>query len=440
MKAALSFDSAPPLAAPLRFFLTAPLFGVLAGLLFAFDGVDALTSRWSPAALGLTHLLTAGFMLQAMIGAAIQVLPVIAGASLSRPLAVARVVHPLSFVGALLLVGGLRWGSRFALESGALLLMLAVTVFVVAASVVYRVRSTSPTIRGLKLAFVAFTVTVLLGGLLAFALARGWQLELAALTDLHVGWGLGGWAGVLLAAVAYVVVPMFQLTPGYPARPAWVFPLAIMGALVVWGTSAIFGPPWLTPLAQAFLAATGIAFAALTLKLQSQRRRAKADATYRYWQAGMVASVLALAMMVGAVLFPGLLHHAAWVPVSGVLLIVGGFVSFISGMLCKIVPFLAWLHLQHLAQTRVPSMSQFLRDDETLRPWFVHLAAVLLLAGTALLPVLALPAGIALAVSNGWLGWNLLQVTRRYRRCVASVEDSRAAAAAERNGPGDAAA
>ena len=85
-------------------------------------------------------------------------------------------------------------------------------------------------------------------------------------------------------------------------------------------------------------------------------------------------------------------------------------------------------------------MSQFLRDDETLRPWFVHLAAVLLLAGTALLPVLALPAGIALAVSNGWLGWNLLQVTRRYRRCVASVEDSRAAAAAERNGPGDAAA
>jgi hypothetical protein len=84
-------------------------------------------------------------------------------------------------------------------------------------------------------------------------------------------------------------------------------------------------------------------------------------------------------------------------------------------------------------------MNQFLRDDETLRPWFVHLAAVLLLAGTALLPVLALPAGIALAVSNGWLGWNLLQVTRRYRRCVASVEDGRAAAT-ERNGAGDAAA
>ena len=36
-------------------------------------------------------------------------------------------------------------------------------------------------------------------------------------------WWLGGWAGVLLAAMAYVVVPMFQLTPGYPALASWLF-------------------------------------------------------------------------------------------------------------------------------------------------------------------------------------------------------------------------
>ena len=35
MKALLSFDKAPPFAAPLRFFLTAPLFGVLAGVLLS---------------------------------------------------------------------------------------------------------------------------------------------------------------------------------------------------------------------------------------------------------------------------------------------------------------------------------------------------------------------------------------------------------------------
>lgn len=82
----LSFDQVPPLAAPLRFFVTAPLFIALAGLLAVIDGPAILASRWTPAALAATHLLTVGFMLQVMLGALIQVLPVVAGAALARPL------------------------------------------------------------------------------------------------------------------------------------------------------------------------------------------------------------------------------------------------------------------------------------------------------------------------------------------------------------------
>ncbi|MCK7498192.1 MAG: hypothetical protein MZW92_51665 [Comamonadaceae bacterium] len=47
----IAFDQAPPIAVPLRFFLTAPLFGCLAGLLIAWSGGDVLASRWSGAAL-----------------------------------------------------------------------------------------------------------------------------------------------------------------------------------------------------------------------------------------------------------------------------------------------------------------------------------------------------------------------------------------------------
>lgn len=434
MKALLSFDSAPPLSAPLRFLLTAPVFGVLAGLLFALDGGDALASRWSPSALALTHLLTAGLMLQAMVGASIQVLPVVAGAPFKRPIPIARAAHPLLVGGAVLLAGGLRWGGALATEVGALLLVAGIGVFLTGASVVFRLRSSSPTIRALKLACVALGITAVIGGLLALALARGWPLELQALTDLHAGWGLGGWAGVLLAAVGYVVVPMFQSTPAYPARIAWALPLAVVSVLVVWGTSAVFGPSWLVHLAQATVAGIGIMFVVTTLKLQFQRRRPKADATYRYWQFGMFASLLALLMLGGVALLPALAWPDAWVPAAAVLLIAGGFVSFISGMLCKIIPFLAWLHLQRLAQTRVPSMNDFLRDDEMLRPWFIHVAAMVLLLGTAVLPVLAIPAGLVFALANGWLGWNLLTVMRRYRRCVNSVERGRTAASADRSG------
>ena len=99
----MSFESAPPFAAPLRFFLTAPLFALLAGLLIAIEGPDVFASRWMPATLAVTHLLTVGFMLQVMLGALIQILPVVAGANLSRPLLIATIVHIGLTLGALLL-------------------------------------------------------------------------------------------------------------------------------------------------------------------------------------------------------------------------------------------------------------------------------------------------------------------------------------------------
>ena len=93
MQTLLSYDSAPPLSAPLRYYLTAPLFAMLAGALLLYAGPDLLASRWTPAALAFTHLLTVGFMLQAMIGSLQQLLPVVVGANLAQPLRLARWVH-----------------------------------------------------------------------------------------------------------------------------------------------------------------------------------------------------------------------------------------------------------------------------------------------------------------------------------------------------------
>jgi hypothetical protein len=80
----------PPRSA---FFLTAPLFALLAGMLLLWSGPDLFASRWTPAALALTHLISAGFMLQVMLGAMIQILPVVAGANIAQPLLLATLVH-----------------------------------------------------------------------------------------------------------------------------------------------------------------------------------------------------------------------------------------------------------------------------------------------------------------------------------------------------------
>lgn len=421
----MAFENAPPLAAPLRFFLTAPLFAVLAGLLLALGGPEIVASRWTPGALAVTHLLTVGFMLQVMLGALIQILPVVAGANLQLPLGVARVVHLGLSAGALLLAGGFYFGQPLWLGSAALLLSLTVLIFLGATLLALRgVESTSPTIRGLKLALVGLAGVVSLGVLLALALAEGWAVPLLPLADLHAGWGLAGWAGVLLAALAYVVVPMFQLTPGYPARPSWWFPLVVLALLLLWTLGVLADLPGVVRASQLLAALAGIAFAWLTVRLQGKRRRARPDATYRYWQLGLAASILALLMLSTAAVWPALSEIEGWTLGFGVLIIAGGFLPFIVGMLYKIVPFLAWLHLQECGKARVPApaMNKLLPDVAAQRQCLAYALAFVLLLGSVLWPAgLARPAGLLFAVANAWLGWNLWSAVRRYRQAQIDI-------------------
>ena len=75
----LSFSQAPPILVPFRFFLSAPLFGLLAALLALWYGPSLMDSRWQSSVLALTHLMTLGFLGMAMVGAMMQMLPVVAG-------------------------------------------------------------------------------------------------------------------------------------------------------------------------------------------------------------------------------------------------------------------------------------------------------------------------------------------------------------------------
>jgi hypothetical protein len=327
--------------------------------------------------------------------------------------------------GGVLLAAGFLAGRPGLLGVAAVILALAVGGFLAAAiRALTGVPSTSPTIRGLKLSLAGLAGAVALGCVLALSLARGWSVPLVVLTDLHAGWALGGWSGVLLAAMAYVVVPMFQLTPGYPARPSWAFPVLVVGLLLAWSVAVAIGSEIMVRLAQVAAAAAGIAFAALTLRLQAQRRRARADATYRSWQFAVACAIFGLLMWSTATVFPALADVPGWSTGLGVLIIAGGFVSFIVGMLYKIVPFLAWLHLQNLGggAVAVPPMNRILSDVEMTRQVRAHFVAVALLFAACWQPGwLARPAGLAAAVASAWLFYNLATAFSRYRRHAARV-------------------
>lgn len=409
----LSFDQAPPISVPLRFFLSAPWFGVLAGLLLAVVGGDALSSRWSPYTLALVHLITVGFMLQAMCGALLQLVPVVAGGNVRHPRRMAAVVHPLLLVAALQLVAGflLSWPGLWL--GAALCFVLGIGVFAATLGLaLMRTPAKGHSLLALRLAVIGLVVTVGLGAVLAEGLARGRGLPFGSLTDIHLTWGLAAWALALVAGVSYLVVPMFQLTPSYPVLVMRsVVPLAVTAAIVL----SLLPAAWV-PLGYGLLLAAVVIFGATTLYLQRQRKRRLVDATFLFFRIAMIA-LLAFAVLGAAAAFlpvwPQGPRTALWL---GVLALQGVFLSAVSGMLYKIVPFLVWLHLQRLGAplSQVPNMKTLIADRAMRGHLWLHLLALILMLGAVAWEPAARAAGVALALASAWLGVNLAAAARRY--------------------------
>lgn len=420
----LSFEQAPPIGVPYRFFLTAPWFGVAAGLLVAYAGDALLASRWTPEALAATHLLVVGFMLQAMCGALMQFVPVAAGGNIWRPSWVAGFVHPLLCLGALLLVGAFLTSQPWLFSAAVHVFVPALGLYGVIVSIaLWRTPARGATIMALRLALVGLLVTLGLGATLATGLAKGSDLPLLTLTDVHVGWGLGGWALMLLAGVSYYVVPMFQLTPAYPPRLARALPLALFAVLLAWSAQpAGFAADTRDAILLAGLGVGG-AYAAQTLHLQSRRRRKVGDTTLLYFRTAMLSLLAILLSVIVFVAVPDLWDDPRAPVWLGVLALVGVFVSAIGGMLYKIMPFLNWLHLQRLCRlnTLPPTMNQMIPERAMRRQFLAHLLALALLLLAVWVPLLARPAGLALAVDCAWLGLNLIGAVRVYRRFRADL-------------------
>lgn len=417
MQPMFEFEQAPPISVPYRFFLGGPLFAVAAGLLLAWIGPEALASRWNPPLLAVVHLLTIGFMLQIMAGALLQVLPVAAGAIVTRPLGLAAVSQIGLILGTALLaagfVAGVSWPFRWAI----VFLALAVLVFVISCGYsLARSKARGGTVLALRLALPSLLPTVLFGALLASAFGWERQLPMTELVAVHMAWGFLGWGMLLLMGVAYLVVPMFQLTPPYRPSLAQALPVLSLVCLVGWtALGFVFqnGPLRLVfALGEAAVVAT---FALVTLRLQSRRRRKQGDVTLNFWRLGMGAllAVVALALAILSGVAPVL--QARLEILAGVLLIVGVFMSVINGMLYKIMPFLNWLHLQRIISP-VPNMKHMLGEKAMAGQFALHGAALLCAALAVFLPELIIPAGLLLASSGAWLEWNLGSAALRYRR------------------------
>jgi hypothetical protein len=432
LQAGLRIDQAPPISVPFRFFLTAPIFLLLAAVVLLWRGPEVLDSRLSPAALAVTHLFTLGFMSMVMVGAMMQLLPVLAGAPIARPRAVAAITHTGLGFGTLSLAAGFLFGAPWLLNAGTAVLGIGFAVFIVAVAIaLWRSQVKDNTKRMLWLSVLSLVVTVGLGVAVASSLGWGMTLANVSIRHLHPGWGLFGWAGLLAIGVAYRVVPMFQMTPKYPAPmmkylSALVFLLLALWSVTLWVGEGRWGP-FAIACALA-LAAAYAGFATTTIVLQQLRRRRQPDVTLGFWKVGMGCLIAGSVIWALRVLPTARLPEAVDV-VIGLLVLLGFAGSIINGMLYKIVPFLTWFHLQ--SQTRagrlVPNMKQMLSDADQRLQFRVHVAALALLIAAVVWPrVLVYPAALALGASGALLEVNLLRGLRYLRIPVPTWSGSQA--------------
>jgi hypothetical protein len=420
----LSFDDSPPLSDPLKFFLAVPLFGLAAALGLSWYGEAALVSRWSMPTLALVHLLTLGYLTMAMCGALFQILPVVAGIVIRGGSLTPWWVFILLAAGASLLSAAFVVASPILFRVAGVALGLALFWFLAAAGSGL-MRAVPPgalaTIAAVRLALASLAMTVVLGLALASSFGRLFSLPLFLLTDLHVGWGLLGWVGMLIFGVAFQVLPMFQATPAYPALMTRRMSLGVASVLGLW-CAALLMPQSRGLIAEASigsaLALIPAAFAIATLHVLNRRKRAP-DATTLFWR------LAALSLLACCVLWivPRTDGETVRPLLLGILFIVGFGCTAVNGMLYKIVPFLLWYQLQESSganRKAVPNIRVLLPDQAGRAQFWAHLAALCLLTGAALLPaVLARPAAISFGLSSAWLGINLLRAALLYRRTAA---------------------
>lgn len=431
MTADLSLQQSPPFSVPARFLVSAPLFGLIAALVMLWQGPDMIAHRWTPELLAVTHFLTLGFLAMSMLGAMMQLMPVLMGIVIPRAVFFSRLIHLPLFLGSACL--GLAWLSNiktlFLLAM--ILLGFSFSIFIlVAIERLLRSKNRHVTRSMMLLALLALSITVGLG--LYLAMGYTWQAFPLArhLTDLHLSWGLLAWVGLLIMAIAYQVIPMFQITDEYPAiHQRWMGWLLFVTIIVL---SLAYG--WqldiLKTIATTILTSCFLIFSLTTLWVLRTRRRKIPDLTMKFWQLAM----LSLATVTSIWLLSTLLNFELPVFLSGVLIIHGFAMTTITGMMYKIIPFIIWLHLstrnktlrdegKRTSQVKVPHMRKIIPEAAGFWQYRLHLSSLIFLALAAIWPAwFYYPAALLFVIAQAALLFNLSKAVHFYNAKITELE------------------
>lgn len=411
----LSLEQAPPFSAPLRFFLTAPIFGILFSLGIIFLEPSFLDYK-SMEVIGLFHLITIGFFGFIMVGALQQMLPVLAGVVTQKPTLLATISHVLLTISLLLFSYGMIFEGYSFLKIGTIGLFLGfITLLLPFGMKLIKGNYKNSTINGMRVAIFAGIVTVLLGVHLGISYGNLKFSDLHTnIANLHIAFGGLGWVLVLVIGVAFQVVPMFYVTPSYP-KFCLKWPILFLVGLILFTIYQLFYQEiYIKYSAYLIFGLGGTAFATVTFRRFLKRKRPIMDTTIMLWLTGLVSLFFAAVVFLDFI-FP------TWemeIYVASVLFFMGFGVSLLNGMLYKIVSFLSWFHLSATGRFDIPTMRDFLPEKRAKVQFYFHIGSLVFFLLGIFNEELILIAGVLFLISNVLLEINLIKAYRLYKETL----------------------
>ncbi len=332
-----------PASVPFSFFTAATGFQVLAWGALVLSADELPGFRGGPGLiLAAIHLLTLGVLVTTAMGAAFQLLPV----ATRRPLAavwLAWLSFWLQVLGTFVLTFGMAIGGQEAMYAGASIVTGALVIFMLIVADNLRRAPDLPVVAahgwGSLVAMLGF---ISLGIALIADYGTGLLTEHQSVALAHMILAAFGFMGLLSFGFSQVLIPMFALSRALPPRLGWSEFWLSIAACALGSIAALSG--YRAGLLIAVMVGLGALGAYLWLMKEALRTGMRKRLGLSFVLIKLSWACLALCLALGLVLLSGITAPNGGV-LFGFLLLSGWLLTFLTGILQRIMPFLASMHV-----------------------------------------------------------------------------------------------
>lgn len=404
-----------PASIPLRYFGGAVFFHLAFWLGVVWAAPEIPNFAIGPGrVLAVLHLLTLGVFAATAFGAAFQLLPV----ATKQPLRAewpARLVAWLLFPGIALFALGIAETLHIPAALGGLLSAAGVALAgVLLADNLARARGMASVVVHGWAAVASLIAIAALGLLLVVDQHYSILSSRNGLGAAHAILAVYGFMGMLALGFSYVLVPMFGLAPAPSTRAAMASFAFAAGGLALGVAGAVFAQPVILAVG----AAAGLCAIALHLRLMATAMQARMRKRLgpSFLLVRIAWACLPLSLILGALMALGLWPWRG-PALFGALALLGWLLTFLLGMLQRIVPFLASMHAT--GPGRAPPLVSSLTAERPLAIHrYCHVAGVAgLIAGIAGdWPLVVQVSGAVGAAGAAAFAWFFIGTLARMRR------------------------